>query len=99
MLGAIYGDKAGSIYEYKQLTKIESINPEKLITSKSFYSDDTILTIAVIDAIINSKDYANTLKEYILSNLDYKPDFKPYFKSPFSMGIIKWAKNLGSGLV
>ena len=42
MLGAIYGDKAGSIYEYNQLKKIKSINPEKLILTNYFYSDDTI---------------------------------------------------------
>lgn len=73
MLGAIYGDKSGSIYEFKQLTKIESIKPAKLITEESFYSDDTIETIAVIDAITNKKDYLDTLKKYILSNLEYKP--------------------------
>lgn len=63
MLGAIYGDKAGSIYEFNQLTKIESIKPKKLITEESFYSDDTIETIVVIDAIINKKDYLDTLKK------------------------------------
>ena len=53
MLGAIYGDKAGSIYEFEQIKKIHAINPQKLIVDNSFYSDDTIETIAVIDAIIN----------------------------------------------
>ena len=95
MLGAIYGDKAGSIYEYEQLKGIKSINPEKLILPSSFYSDDTIETIAVIDAITNNKDYEQTLHDYILKNLDYKPDFKPYFKNPFSSGTIKWAKGTG----
>ena len=95
MLGAIYGDKAGSIYEFKQTKKIESINPKKLILPNSFYSDDTIETIAVIDAIINHKDYDQTLREYILNNIEYKPDFEPYFKNSFSPGTIKWAKNEG----
>ena len=45
MLGAIYGDKAGSVYEFAQLKEIKSINPNKLITPESFYSDDTIETI------------------------------------------------------
>ena len=70
MLGAIYGDKAGSIYEFEQVKGIKPINPEKLILSNSFYSDDTIETIAVIDAIINKKDYEQTLREYILNNLN-----------------------------
>ena len=95
MLGAIYGDKAGSLYEFNQTKNIESINPEKLILHNSFYSDDTIETIAIIDAIINIKDYEQTLREYILNNIEYKPAFKPYFKTSFSPGIIKWAKGVG----
>ena len=95
MLGAIYGDKAGSIYEFNQTKKIESINPKKLILPNSFYSDDTIETIAVIDAIIDNKDYEETLRKYILENIDYKPNFKPYFKNSFSPGTIKWAKGIG----
>lgn len=96
MLGAIYGDKAGSLYEFEQTKKIEGINPEKLILPNSFYSDDTIETIAVIDAIISNKDYEETLKNYILDNIDYKPDYEPYFKTSFSPGTIKWAKGIGS---
>ena len=95
MLGAIYGDKAGSIYEFNQTINIESINPEKLILPNSFYSDDTIETIAVIDAIINNKDYEDTLRKYILENIEYRPNFKPYFKTSFSPGTIKWAKGIG----
>lgn len=94
MLGAIYGDKSGSIYEFEQIKKIESISPKDLISKESFYSDDTIETIAIIDAIINKKDYENTLKEYILDNENYKPDFRPYFKYSFSPKTIKWAKGI-----
>ena len=95
MLGAIYGDKVGSIYEFEQLKGIKSISPDVLIQSNSFYSDDTIETIAVADAIINNKDYEETLKEYILKNIDYSPNFKPYFKNPFSPGTMKWANGIG----
>ena len=95
MLGAIYGDKAGSIYEFGQLKEITSIDPKELILPNSFYSDDTIETIAVIDAIINNRDYEQTLREYILDNIEYKPNFKPYFKNSFSPGAIKWAKGIG----
>lgn len=95
MIGAIYGDKAGSIYEYKQTKEIVGINPKELILPNSFYSDDTIETIAVIDAIINNKDYEQTLRKYILDNIEYMPDYKPYFKTSFSPGTIKWAKGVG----
>lgn len=97
MLGAIYGDKAGSIYEYEQLKEIKGIKPDKLILPNSFYSDDTIETIAVMDAIINFKDYGETLRDYILISQNYKPNHQPYFKTPFSPGTIKWAKGIGRG--
>lgn len=92
MLGGIYGDKAGSIYEYDQIKNIKSVNPSKLITPDSFYSDDTIETIAIMDAILNNKSYEETLKRYILEFENYKPNYKPYFKYSFSPGTIKWAK-------
>lgn len=95
MLGAIYGDKAGSIYEFEQTKEIKSIDSQKLILPNSFYSDDTIETIAIIDAIINNKDYGQTLREYILNNIEYKPNYNPYFKTSFSPGTIKWAKGIG----
>lgn len=90
-LGAIYGDKAGSIYEFEQFKSIKTINPHSLILPNSFYSDDTIETIAVIDAIVNNKDYEQTLREYILNNVEYRPNFK----NSFSPGTIKWAKGIG----
>ena len=82
MLGAIYEDKVGSIYEYDETKIITSINPDKLINEKSFYSDDTIETIAILDAIVNHKDYGETLKKYINDYRNYKPDFTSYFKYP-----------------
>lgn len=96
MLGAIYGDKAGSIYEYEQTKNIKPIKTNKLILENSFYSDDTIETIAIIDAIINKKDYEKTLKEYILAYINYKPNYSPYFKTSFSSNTIKWAKGIGN---
>lgn len=95
MLGAIYGDKAGSIYEYDQTKKITPIYPDELITKESFYSDDTIETIAIIDAITSNKDYEDTLRKYILENENYKPNYTPYFEKPFSPNTMKWAKEIG----
>ena len=97
MYGAIYGDLAGSIYEFSQLKEIKSINPIDLIIEKLFFSDDTILTMAILDAILNDKDYEKYLKMYIEEFKEYKPDFKPYFKSAFSPNIIKWAKSSSVG--
>ena len=80
MYGAIIGDLAGSIYEYDQTKQIKNITIDKIISDNSFYSDDTILTIAILDAIQNNKDYNKYLRDYIKRYKDYKPKFSPYFK-------------------
>lgn len=93
MYGAIIGDLAGSIYEYDQIKGVKSIESDIIIPDNSFYSDDTILTIAICDAIKNDKDYDKYLKYYINKYKDYNPSFKPYFKTSFSPNIISWANN------
>ena len=60
MLGAIAGDIIGSIYENFR-TKNKQF---RLFTPFSFYTDDTVLTVAVADAILNGKPYGPTLKAY-----------------------------------
>lgn len=92
MYGAVIGDLAGSIYEYNQLKSVKEIKMGKLIENNAFYSDDTILTIAICDAILNNGDYGEYLKKYINEFINYKPQFSPYFKSPFSPSLIKWGK-------
>ena len=59
MYGAIIGDLAGSIYEFDQYKETKKIDVNKLISDKSFFSDDTILTIALLDAIISKENYGN----------------------------------------
>ncbi len=91
MYGAIIGDLAGSIYEFGQIKKVSPISVNKIIEDNSFYSDDTILTIAILDAILNhDQNYELYLKKYIKAYLNYKPNYKPYFKTPFSPKLIKW---------
>lgn len=97
MYGAIIGDLAGSIYEYKQTKEIKNIEIDNLIDEASFYSDDTILTIAIADAILHDKNYDEYLKKYIKKYSNYKPNFKPYFKTPFSPSLIKWANSDSNG--
>ena len=91
MYGAIIGDLAGSIYEYEQTKEVKPVIIDKIIEKNSFFSDDTILTIAILDAINNNGNYNEYLRNYINLFSSYKPDFSPYFKSGFSPGIIKWA--------
>lgn len=58
MWGAIIGDLAGSLYEYDEFKsgknlerRLEVLKKDKLLEENCFYSDDTILTIAILDAI------------------------------------------------
>ena len=60
MIGAIAGDIIGSVYEHFSIKTTEF----ELFHQASRFTDDTVLTVAVADSIINSKDYAQTLKEY-----------------------------------
>ena len=98
MYGAIYGDLVGSIYEFSQLVKVKNIKTDKLLKEDSFFSDDTILTIAILDAALNNKDYDYYLKKYIKMYKDYKPNYKPYFSQPFSPSLIQWSNlnNIGT---
>ena len=91
MWGAIIGDLAGSIYEFEQTKGITSVTIKNIIEENSFYSDDTILTIAILDAFLNDKDYANYLRQYAQEYKDYQPNHKPYFRRPFSPGFLKWS--------
>ncbi len=60
MIGAIAGDIIGSVYEryYTKRTDFQLFSPQSRPT------DDSILTIAIADCILNGKEYAPTIKEY-----------------------------------
>ena len=85
MWGAIIGDLAGSIYEFRQTKNIKGIkiNQNEIISETSFFSDDTILTIAVMEAIQTDKNYEKHLKKYGNLYKNYKPNYKPYFNTSF----------------
>lgn len=93
MWGAIIGDLAGSIYEYEQTKEIKNINTNEVIPSNGFFSDDTILTVAIAQAIQTDGNYERWIREYGNSYKDYKPDYKPYFKTGFSPGFTKWCES------
>lgn len=103
MIGAIIGDLAGSVYEFEQTKNVKPIKMNKIIEENSFFSDDTILTIAVADAVLNNLDYGKTLKKYALEYSNKLPNEKPYFKTMFSPNFTSWANgnvqgfSLGNG--
>lgn len=91
MWGAIIGDLAGSVHEYNQINCITPVRINDLISESSFYTDDTILTIAILNAILNDQNYDYYLRKYIQDYKEYKPNINPYFKSIFSKKLIEWA--------
>lgn len=60
MLGAIAGDIIGSVYEHRPIKTTDF----PLFQSKSRFTDDTVLTVAVADAIAKKNDYKSALKTY-----------------------------------
>ena len=49
MLGAIIGDIVGSIYEFNNIKTKEF----DFFSDEMFFTDDTVMTIAIADAIMN----------------------------------------------
>lgn len=60
MLGAIIGDIVGSRFEFNNTNDMNF----KLFTDESTYTDDTICTVAIADAILNGKSYKDSLLEW-----------------------------------
>jgi ADP-ribosylglycohydrolase len=65
MLGAIGGDIIGSVYEGKKhWLKARTADFQPLFSPKARFTDDTVLTAAVADALLHGGDLTGLLKEY-----------------------------------
>lgn len=62
LYGAIYGDILGSTHEYIGITGAET--HEQLLTERSTFTDDTILTLAVADALMNRSAIGKAIRLY-----------------------------------
>ena len=60
MLGAIIGDIVGSRFEFDPTNDYDF----ELFTNECGYTDDTICTVAVSDAILSGKDYGQSIHEW-----------------------------------
>jgi ADP-ribosylglycohydrolase len=103
VLGAIIGDVAGSYYEileakqrknygtprdYDEKVKILDRNTP-LFHEKSSCTDDSILTCAIYDAIVNGNcEYEKYLREYGLR--EYNNGLDIYGRGRFGHGFVKW---------
>ena len=79
MLGAIIGDIVGSIYEFDNI-KTKNFN---LFTNEMFFTDDTVMTIAIADAIINGAKPEN----FILSMKKWGCN---YIEKSYGASFINW---------
>lgn len=108
MLGAIIGDVAGSyleVLEVKDLKikgKRDYVDRIKILDKRfplfnnnCSVTDDSILTIAILDAILNKKPYQDKLKEYGLREINLGVD--KYGRSRFGSGFINWLNGNSSG--
>ncbi|MCI0400915.1 MAG: ADP-ribosylglycohydrolase family protein [Gammaproteobacteria bacterium] len=60
MIGAIAGDIIGSIYEGKPVKHKEFL----LFDPRSTFTDDTVLTVAVVEVLLTGGDYQETFRRY-----------------------------------
>lgn len=60
IIGSICGDVIGSVFEWNNVKTTNFT----LFDEKCRYTDDTVLTIAVADSILNGKDFSKTVWEY-----------------------------------
>jgi ADP-ribosylglycohydrolase len=60
MIGAIAGDIIGSVYEKRPLKTTDF----PLFVKHSRFTDDTVLTVAVADCLLNRKDFRRTFQAY-----------------------------------
>ena len=87
MLGAIIGDIVGSIYEFDNI-KTKDFN---LFTNEMFFTDDTVMTIAIAEAIIEGgkpRYFAEYMKLYGYLYLDIG------YGTSFAADIIRESKKL-----
>lgn len=60
MIGAIIGDIVGSRFEFHNTSRTDF----ELFTQDCDFTDDTICTVAVADAILHNKPFQDTLREW-----------------------------------
>ena len=60
MIGSIIGDIVGSVFEHRNIKTTEF----KLFNFGARFTDDTVLTVAIADAILNELPYDTTLQKW-----------------------------------
>jgi ADP-ribosyl-[dinitrogen reductase] hydrolase len=93
MKGAILGDIIGSRFERSGIKTTEF----DLFSVECSFTDDTVLTVAIAEAILAQKDYAETVQEYALRYPDagYGGTFKKWMHGEIIGPYNSWGKRIG----
>lgn len=89
MLGAIIGDMAGSTYEFHSWQGEWQDIP--LLAENSFYTDDTVLTIAVADALVEAAGNEETFRNALTNN--FHAYARKYPKAGYGGRFAQWIRN------
>lgn len=76
MLGAIIGDIVGSRYEFDATNDYNF----ELFSDKNSFTDDTICTIAIADAVLKKRDYGESLHDWCRRYMKPKGGFGGRFR-------------------
>ena len=94
MLGAIIGDIVGSIYEFDNI-KTKDFN---LFTNEMFFTDDTVMTVAIADAIMNGGQHENFIQSMKKWGGDYiDKSYGHSFRRWLKLDIAKPYNSWGNG--
>ncbi len=76
MIGAVIGDIIGSVFEWHN-TKTTDFT---LFSRNSHFTDDTVMTVAIADAILNKPDNVNRIYDFFFNSGIYAYKLKEYGK-------------------
>lgn len=79
MIGAIAGDIIGSVYEWNNIKTKDFV----LFTQHNFFTDDSVLTVALADSIMTGKPYDENMRRFY----SWYPD------AGYGGSFRKWAMN------
>jgi ADP-ribosylglycohydrolase len=89
MLGAIIGDMCGAPYEFNptKRTDVGLLDAGEADDNRGgfFFTDDTVLTAAVAESLLDGKAYGDTMVEWVLANMHDRVGYGAHF--------LKWALN------
>jgi len=79
VIGAIAGDVIGSVYEFRPIKRKDF----PLFRTVISFTDDTVLTVAIADAILNETPYEDSLRRFakLFPRAQYGPSFMRWLNS------------------